>query len=207
MCSANSLRLPWSDMNVCTAATERSASVSLPSMSDADGVLVEVPIAERARRREHVVGERLHLDVELGRHVRLDLVSGDERVLRRALDEELHRAERDAQELVDDRENEDAPADHDFVAARSRAHESLVGSAPPVTARDHRHEGHQHQHADAHPAADDDQIVRILEPSHDKCLLPGSANALPTHLAYPRATREGSSSSNASTRSSPRSGS
>ncbi len=50
----------------------------------ADGVLVEVAVAERARRGEYVLGQGLHLDVELGRDVGLDLVAGDERVLARS---------------------------------------------------------------------------------------------------------------------------
>ena len=52
---------------------ERVGELALDEV--ADGVLVEVALAERARGGEDVLGDGLDLDVELGRDVRLDLVA------------------------------------------------------------------------------------------------------------------------------------
>jgi hypothetical protein len=57
---------------------ERVRQLALDELPDR--VLVEVPLAERPGRREDILGDGLHLDVELRRHVRLDLVLRDERV-------------------------------------------------------------------------------------------------------------------------------
>src|SRR6185503_11521744 len=79
---------------------ERVGELALDQI--ADGVLVEVALAEGAGGGEDVLLDRLDLDVELGGDVGLDLVVGDERVPPRALDRELDRSERDAEELVED---------------------------------------------------------------------------------------------------------
>jgi hypothetical protein len=100
----------------------------------ADGVLVEVSLAERTRGSENVVFDGLDLDVELGGDVGLDLVARHERVLARALDRELDRAQGHTQELMQDRVHHDPAADDDLVSSRPRAHEGFVCAAAPVEA-------------------------------------------------------------------------
>jgi hypothetical protein len=82
--SANSFRWAWRLMNVWFAATLRSASVSLPSMSSAIACSSRLRSPKLRAAAEHVLRQRLDLDVELRRDVRLDLVRRDERVLARS---------------------------------------------------------------------------------------------------------------------------
>ncbi len=112
----------------------------------ADGVLVEVALAERARGGHHVFGDGLDLDVELRRDVGLDLVARDERVLARALDRQLDRPQRHPHQLVEDGVLHDAPADHHAVASSAGAHEGLVGAAAAVEPREREQHDRQHEH-------------------------------------------------------------
>ncbi len=142
---------------------ERVGELALDEL--ADGVLVEVALAEGAGRRHHVLLDRLDLDEELGGHVRADLVARDQRVAGRALDRELDRSERDVEQLVEDGINDDAAADHHFVAARAGADERLVRAAAPVEAREGHGDGGE-QDDDDDDRQQDDLNFRFLDERH-----------------------------------------
>ena len=117
---------------VISAATERSASTNLPSISSlrASGCMVRWPRVWAALAMAS--GVAWTRTIELGDDIDPHAVLGDERPLAPALHLQAQRVHVDRDDLMDDGQHEGAAVHHHLLAAEAGAHEGRLLGGPAI---------------------------------------------------------------------------